>query len=87
MKLRKKDFEVPKNFSISRWIIKDLHGGILRFPPLPLVKLIFLQCLNPDLDKAPRSTCAVFRTFARDELEEKSLDASLRQTQIRSLLS
>ena len=28
-----------------------------------------------------------FRTFALDELEEKSLEASLHQTQIRSLLS
>ena len=28
MKLRKKEIKVPKNFSFSRWIIKDLHGEI-----------------------------------------------------------
>ena len=33
MKVRKKDFEVPKNFPVPHWIIKNLHGGILRFPP------------------------------------------------------
>ena len=38
------------------------------------------QTAQPDL-------CGFFRTFALEELEEKSLDASLHQTQIRSLLS
>ena len=32
MKVRKKDFEVPKNFSVSPWTFQDLHGGISRFP-------------------------------------------------------
>ena len=34
MKLRKKDFEVPKNFPVSPWTFQDLHEGISRFPPL-----------------------------------------------------
>ena len=33
MKLRKKDFEVPKNFPVSPWTFQDLYGGISQFPP------------------------------------------------------
>ena len=32
MKLRKKEIKVPKNSSVPRWIIHDLHRGIGRFP-------------------------------------------------------
>ena len=32
MKLRKKEIKVPKNYSVPRWIIHDLHRGIGRFP-------------------------------------------------------
>ena len=35
IKLRKKDFEGPKNFSVSPWTFQDLHGGISRFPSPP----------------------------------------------------
>ena len=35
MKLRKKDFEVPKNFSVSPWTFQDLYGGISRFSSPP----------------------------------------------------
>ena len=31
MKLRKKDFEVPMNFSFPPWTIQDLHRGIPKF--------------------------------------------------------
>ena len=27
MRLRKKDFEVPKSFFVSCWQLKNLHGG------------------------------------------------------------
>lgn len=48
--------------------------------PLDMQLRSATQTAQPDL-------CGFFRTFALDELEEKSLDASLHQTQIRSLLS
>jgi len=35
MKVRKKDFEVPKNFFAPPWTFQDLHGGISRFPSPP----------------------------------------------------
>ena len=31
MKLRKNDFEVPKNFSIPRWIMGNPYGAIRNF--------------------------------------------------------
>ena len=31
MKLRKKDFEVPKNFSFPRWIFRNHHREIFDF--------------------------------------------------------
>ena len=31
MKLRKSDFEVPKNFPVPRWGMRDIHGEVLDF--------------------------------------------------------
>ncbi len=32
IKLRKNEMKLPKNFSFSRWIIQNIHRGIVRFP-------------------------------------------------------
>ena len=40
MKLRKNDFEVPKNLFVPRWIINDLHRGVSDFLHRDMKELI-----------------------------------------------
>ena len=60
MKLRKNDFEVPKNLFVPRWIINDLHRGICDFLHRDVEELIVYHASDLEMKRRRRGAQGLF---------------------------